>query len=207
VRLVRSVVLPTLFDPGRVFAQDVGSRQNRRCLMKPLLVKKVLLFSALVPVALVAFVGCKPKPKDISSLQRKEAAQHVSEAQFALTLRDYARAEDELAKAAKACPDNGDYWMNLGSVRMHLGQRDGAKAAYKSALSAFEDAAALAPKDVQSVLKQISVLALLGRTDDARALVGKLQDRFPDDRDARVFVEQKQLDHLLADPGFKEAAL
>lgn len=165
-----------------------------------------IFFLPAAAAALLA-VGCKPRPKPVTSLQRKEAEQAASEAQFALTLHDYTRAEAELAKAAETCPDNGDYWVNLGSVRMHLGQRDGAKAAYRHALGAFEDAAALAPKDAEPVLRQISVLALLGRTDDARALAAKLADRYPDSRNARLFVENKLLDRMLADPVFKEVAL
>lgn len=165
-----------------------------------------VLFALAVAVLLPA-IGCRPRSKDISPLQRKQGAQLVSEAQFAMTLRDYARAEDQLAKAAAACPDNGDYWVSLGSVRVRLGQRDGAKTAYRSALTAFEDAVARNPKDEQSMLRQVSVLALLGRADDARALLAKLRDRFPDSRNIRVFIEQKQLDTLLADPKFREISL
>ncbi len=162
---------------------------------------------ALAVAALLPAIGCRPKPKAITSLQRKQAAQLVSEAQFAVTLRDYARAEDQLAKAAAACPDEGDYWVSLGSVRVRLGQRDGAKTAYRSALTAFEDAVTRNPKDEQAMLRQVSVLALLGRADDARALLAKLQARLPNSRNIRVFIEQKQLDTLLADPTFKEISL
>ena len=162
----------------------------------------------LATIATLVFAGgCSRRSKEITSLQRKEAAQAVSEAQFALTLRDYARAEAELAKAVAACPDNGDYWVSLGSARVRLGQRDGAKAAYKSALAAYEDAAARNAKDEQAVVQQMTVLALLGRVDDARALLAKLPGRFPDSRNIRVFIERKQLDAMLADPKFKEISL
>jgi len=158
-------------------------------------------------VAALGVTGCKPKPKEITSLQRKEAEQLVSEAQFAITLRDYTKAESELAKAVAICPDTGDYWVSLGTMRLKLRQRDAAKAAYQSGLAAYEASAVLAPKDVQPVLQQITVLAMLGRTDEARALVEKLTARFPDNRDARMFGERKQLDRMLADPDFKEIAL
>jgi tetratricopeptide (TPR) repeat protein len=162
---------------------------------------------ALAVAALLPAVSCRPRSKEITSLQRKQAEQLVSEAQFAVTLRDYVRAEDQLAKAVAVCPDMGDYWVSLGSVRVRLGQRAGAKAAYRSALAVFEDAVARNPKDGQSMLQQVSVLALLGRPDDARALLAKLRERLPDSRNIRVFVEQKQLEALLADPAFKEISL
>ena len=70
---------------------------------------------------LVMAAGCRRA--EITSLQRKEGAQAASEAQFALTMHDYVRAEAELAKAVAICPDTGDYWLTLGSARVRLGQR------------------------------------------------------------------------------------
>ncbi len=162
---------------------------------------------AAVVAAVLSLAGCKPKPREITSLQRKQAAQLVSEAQFAVTLRDYAKAEDQLAQAVAVCPDDGDTWVSLGSVRVRLGQRDTAKAAYQKALGAFQAAAALDPKDDQARLRQVSALVLLGRVDEARALLAKLREQFPDNRTIRMFADQKQLDNLLADPAFKEISL
>ena len=165
------------------------------------------LFLGLAILALFSVCGCKPKPKEITSLQRKEAALLVSEAQFAISLRDYARAESGLAKAVAICPDDGEYWVNLGTMRIRLGQRDGAKTAYKHALAAFEEAAALNKKDVQPVFQQISVLVLLGRSDDARALLATLAARLPEDREVRNYLERKQLEAIMADPQFREISL
>lgn len=151
--------------------------------------------------------GCGVKKKEITSLQRKEAANLVSEAQFAVTLRDYARAEGVLAKAAELCPDTAEYWISLGSARMRLGQRDAAKKAYQSGLAAYEQEAAEKKTDPQPVLQQVTVLALLGRVDEARALLEKIPARFPDNRTIRAAVEGKMLDRMLADPKFKEVAL
>ncbi len=156
-------------------------------------------------VALFAFSGCHKK--EIPPIQRKQAANLVSEAQFALTMKDYARAEGLYAQATTLCPDTGDYWIGLGSSRVQLGQRDGARTAYKRALAAFEDAAKENKTDSGPALQQVYALALLGRADDARALANKLPARYPNDRDARAFVESKQLDRIVADPGFKQIAL
>lgn len=167
--------------------------------------KGTLLFLAALVLAIGS--GCGAKKKEISSLDRKKAAAAVSEAEFALTVREYPRAEGLYAQAAALCPDTGDYWLALGSTRMKLGQRDGAKSAYKSALSAYEDSAKQDKTNPAPALQQITALALLGRTDDARSLMEKLPARFPDNRQVRNFVEAKQLDQLLADPRFKEVAL
>jgi tetratricopeptide (TPR) repeat protein len=156
-------------------------------------------------IALFAIAGCGKK--EISSLDRKKAAALASEADFAVTLRDFTRAEGLFAQATALCPDAGDYWLNLGSMRMRLGQRATAKTAYRQALSAYENAAKKDKADVEAALQQVYVLALLGRTADAQALLAKLPERYPNERQVRSFVETKQLDRMLADPKFKELAL
>ena len=130
--------------------------------------------------ALLAGAGCKPKPKPITDLQRKEADHLVAEAGFAMNLRDWARAEGLLAKAVQFTPDTGVYWISLGSMRMRLGNKPGAKIAYEGALKAYADAAKVdTRKEVEPWLKQVQVLALLGRIDDARAMLEKTDKRFP----------------------------
>ncbi len=161
----------------------------------------------LLSCVLLAAGGCKPKARDIAPLARKEAANYVSEAQFAMSLRDYARAEPLLAKAAKLCPDNGDYWVNLGAARIRQGNKSGAKSAYEEARSAYHDAYEIDAKESEAALQEVYVLALLGRVEDARKALGKAQRRFPDDRAIRGFAENGQLDRILADPTFKEVAL
>ena len=131
----------------------------------------------------------------------------VSEAQFAATIREYPRAEGLLVKATKLTPDNGEYWVTLGSVRMQLGHRDAARDAYRRALSAFEDQADAHPGDAGPKLQQVYVLALLGRADDARSRLARFAKKYPDNMDIRLFVEGKRLDDMLADPGFRKLSL
>ena len=95
---------------------------------------KTRVFFALAVLVVLGAAGCRPPPKEITSLQRKEAATLVSEAEFALQLKDLARAEGLLAKAADLCPDTGKYWVDLGSVRVRLGKKDAARTAYLAAL-------------------------------------------------------------------------
>lgn len=171
---------------------------------------RVFVFSGLGGAWLFTTAGCGPQSHSkVTELQRKEAAHHASEAQFALTLRDYARAEVSLAKAAALAPDDGRLWVNLGAARVRLGNRDGAKQAYQSALKAYEaDAKDEKFKtDPDPWLRQAYVLALLGRSADAQKVVNKAAEKFPGHRAVKRFIEDKELERLASDPAFKEMAL
>jgi tetratricopeptide (TPR) repeat protein len=165
-----------------------------------------LVLAATVALALV-LAGCGKK--EVSELARKQADHFAAEAEFAITLRDWARAEGLLAQAAALVPGNGVVWTNLGSVRVRLNNKSAAREAYLKALKAYEDEAAAdkAKADPEPWLKQVYVLALLGRTNDARALLEKTARQFPGHRNVKAFVERKQFDAMLADPNFKQAAL
>ncbi len=158
-------------------------------------------------LALFGFASCKPKP--ITDLQRKEAEHLAAEASFSINLRDWAQAEGLLAKSTQLAPDTGAYWISLGSMRVRLGNKAGAKEAYQGALKAYAGAATKEENktDPEPWLKQMQVLALLGRIDEARAMLDKTAKRFPENRNVRVFVEEKTFDKMLADPVFKQGAL
>ena len=156
---------------------------------------------ALVLAAAVALAGCRAK--EITSIDRKEAANIVSEAEFAVTIKDWSRAEGLYSKAAGLCPDDGETWVGLGVVRMRLHNPAGARDAYKSGLSAYEDDIKRDPANTASVIRCASVLVILGRADEARSLVDKAYAKNPDDRRLRDFVQMKGVDRIVADPGLK----
>ncbi len=169
---------------------------------------------SLVAMSMGWLAGCGRSDKEPTTLQRKEAATLVSEAQFALQLKDLARAEGLLTKATELSWDSGKVWVDLGSVRVRLGKKDAARTAYLAALKAYENEAAKPadPKagngpDVAPWMQQVYVLALLGRVDDARSALAKAQKKFPESRAVRTFVEQKQIEKMIADPSFKLIAL
>ncbi|HVU33625.1 MAG TPA: tetratricopeptide repeat protein [Opitutaceae bacterium] len=162
-------------------------------------------YCLLLGVVMLAGTGCGKKA--ISSLDRKKADNLASEAMFAVTVREYGRAEGLLVQATGLCPDSAQYWLALGTTRMRLGQRDGARTAYKRALDAFEDDADADRTQAEPALQQVQVLALLGRVDDARALLAKLPKRYPGNRDIQGYIDSKALDRMLADSGFKRSAL
>jgi len=163
-------------------------------------------FLSLLGLAAGFTAGCS-RHKEITSLERKQAASDVSEAEFALNLRDYVRAEGLLTQAVAICPDTPEYWLNLGSVRRRLGNRDGAKAAYEQMLDVVRDLYRHDKTDPGPLLQQIYVLALLSRMDEARAVLEQAQKEHPDDGNVRAFVEGHQLERFQTDPTFKASAL
>jgi tetratricopeptide (TPR) repeat protein len=159
---------------------------------------------ALVLAAALALAGCRAR--EISSTDRKEAANIASEAEFAVTLKDWPRSEGLYTKATALCPDQGEYWVRLGVVRMRLHNPGGAKDAYKSALSAYTDDIRRDPANTLAVIRSASVLVILGRLDDARSLIDQAYAKNPGDRRLKEFVEAKGLDKIAADPGLKEVS-
>lgn len=149
--------------------------------------------------------GCAPH-KPITERDRKEAAHLVSEAQFAVTMREWARAEALLVKAVSVAP-LADYWISLGAVRVRLNNRPGAQAAYESALKALEREAALNATAVEPWIKQAYVLALLGRRNESRAVSAKAARIFPHDVKVRALAEPREFERMVSSPAFKEMAL
>jgi tetratricopeptide (TPR) repeat protein len=158
--------------------------------------------SALV---LAVGVGCSPR-KQVTERDRKEAAVLVSEAQFALTVREWPRAEGLLAKAVQLAPQ-GDYYLTLGAARLRQGNRAGTKQAYEAALKEYEIEAARNKTAPEPWLKQAYVLALLGRKDDSRALISKAAQRFPNEAKVRALLEPAEFEKMITSRNFKDSAL
>lgn len=159
---------------------------------------------ALILAAALAVAGCG-RPK-ITETERQEALLAASEASFASNLKDWKRAADNFAKAADLCPDNGDYWLKLGLMRVRADDRPGARAAYKKALGAYKDAFAQNPADTSPVISQAYILVLLGQADRAREVLAKGSAKRPDDPRLKTFIERRALDNMIADPNTKANA-
>ncbi|HWA11019.1 MAG TPA: tetratricopeptide repeat protein [Opitutaceae bacterium] len=166
--------------------------------------------SAALPLALVLLLtaGCRsrPKPADITPLQRKQAASLVSEADFAATTKDLPRAEDLYRKATDLCPDVPAYWEDLGMAQRRRGDYKGARKAYGEALALYEDRYAR-KKNPDDLLHRILLLALLGRDDEAIDLIRKTQGDYPSDPGLRQVRDPKWLQNAHASPTFKDIAL
>ena len=163
-------------------------------------------FSSFTLVALIlAFGACKPKDVEVSSVARAQAAHLASEAQMQNKLRDYAEAEKSLARAVELDPNEPAYWSGLGLNRVMLGDKSGAKKAYKRELELCEKAAKKDPKDIDLQLTPLRPLVLLGRADDARKLLEKVGRDHADNAALRQLIESKPIDKMLANPAIQQA--
>lgn len=128
---------------------------------------KRALFSLACGSALL-FAGCSKqlKEEEIPKVVKAEAAALVSEAQFAMEIREYSRAEELMGRALKLREDRPEYWVTLGMVRRKQDNKDGARKAYEKALE-MHVKRYKEKKDPAEVAHQAFVLGLLGRVDDA----------------------------------------
>ena len=165
--------------------------------------KRAVLFHLSFLLVLVS--GCTKKI-EVTSLQRKEAAALVSEAEVAITIRDFPRAETLMQQAVKLCPDNGSYALSLGNILVKTGKKPEAKKVFSSALQAYQAAYKADPTDGSLLMRQMYVQALLGQGDEARKLLRKAKDKHPKNSEVSGFSENA-LEQMLADPGFKAMAL
>ncbi len=164
---------------------------------------KIILGGTLI-LALAA--GCGAQRKEPTERERKEAALHASEGQFALQVKEWARAEGLFLKATQASPD-GDYFLSLGVARLRQKKNSEAKAAYESAVRAYADAAGRAQNFSDAWLRQAFVLAALGRMDDSRAIIAKAAKLFPNEGKVRALNDAKGFEQMVTTPNFKEVAL
>jgi tetratricopeptide (TPR) repeat protein len=158
--------------------------------------------TALALAAALALSGCARR--EITAIDRAQAANMTSEAEFAATVREWGRAEGLYAQAAALCPDSGDTWLALGITRMRLGNRSGARDAYKAAASAYKSAFAGDPTNSQAVAQQAYALVILGRQDEARSVAQRARRDHPDDALLHELVDGGGLERVIADPGLKE---
>lgn len=162
--------------------------------------------SVVVSAALLLSAGCSKKQAEVSSAAQKEAAMLMSEAQFAMQVREYARAQELVERAVKLNPTLPEYWVSLGITRRRQDDRDGARKAYKQALELHEERYK-AIKTPQEVVQQAYVLGLLGRTDDAMKLLEKGVKEFPESTELKRVADPRGLLRTFQSPEFKERAI
>ena len=146
------------------------------------------------------------QPKEVPKIVAAEAANLVSEAAFALQIRDYARAENSLARAVELRPDIPDWWSSLGSARKRQAKIGDARSAYKKALALYKKRYA-ATVDVADLQQQLIMLVLLGREDEARKLLERSCQKQPDQLMLKRLSDGKIVDQLLRDPNIQQLKL
>jgi len=175
--------------------------------------KPPLIYTLAAACLLLAACHKKPvdkaaagQPKDVPKIVAAEAANLVSEASFAVQIRDYARAEKSLARAVELRPDIPDWWSSLGSACKRQSKIGDARSAYKKALAIYEKRYA-ATADVTDLQQQLIMLVLLGREDDARTLLEQSCKKQPDQPVLKRLSEGKIVDQLLRDPNIQQLKL
>jgi tetratricopeptide (TPR) repeat protein len=165
--------------------------------------------SLLLGLALLACVaaGCKDKPKEVPKAVRAEAAQNASEGEFAMQIRDYARAETLFAKSVELDKMVPQYWIQLGAARKRQGNTSGARKAYEEARDICR-AEIKRDKNASGFrFIEMEVCLLLGKPDEAKKLLETAKRDLPDDPTMRQFVESNALDRMSADPELKAVGL
>jgi len=175
--------------------------------------KRSILFAVAAVGLLLGACKDKPKnkadpgqPKPVAKLVEAEAANLASDALFAIQVRDFARAEASLARAVKLRNDIPDWWVSLGSARKRQGKNSDARAAYKEALSLFEDRYD-ATKDPQDLQQQLIILVLLGKEGEARKLLDQSCQKRPDELLFKQLKEGQVIDQMLRDPIIQQMKL
>jgi Flp pilus assembly protein TadD len=155
-----------------------------------------------------ALSGCGGGDGKTAELRRKEADHLVAEADFAVNLREWTRAEGLLLKAAELAPEDGEIWINLGAARALRGDKPQARTAYERALSLLAGAASeKSGAPAEPWLRQVYVLVLLGREKDARTLLEKAGRRLEGNREVKDFIANRGIDLLLKDPALARLRL
>jgi tetratricopeptide (TPR) repeat protein len=164
------------------------------------------LFFALVCAAVLLAAGCSKQPKEVSEVAKKEAAALISEAQFAMSIREYTRAEELVRRALQLHEAMPEYWVSLGMALRKQENKDGARDAYKTALGLHQDRYK-AERKPEELAQQAFVLALLGKTDEALKTLEKGLKDHADSEVMKKMAHPRGLPRTFQTPEFKALAL
>lgn len=163
-----------------------------------------LLSSAKMEMLLQHYPAAEKAVEDALKLVPDNAALWSDLAQIRMQTNNLAGAEKARAKAAELSPANDDYWFDLGIVRARLKDKSGARTAFQKCVAACEDSFKKNSGSPAYLTKQIRPLILLGRTDDARAVLAKAAKLFPANADIQQLVDQNIVGKFLDAPDYKE---
>lgn len=150
--------------------------------------------------------GCRPQPPpEISATTKAEAAALVSEAQFALQIREYARAEELMRRTLKLRDDLPEYWVTLGMAAKQAGHASEARPAYEKALTIHRQRYQ-ETKRPEELGQEAWVLALLGRREEALQVLATGRKAHPDNEALRKLADPRGLARTFDTPEFKAMA-
>ncbi|MDF9826184.1 tetratricopeptide (TPR) repeat protein [Ereboglobus sp. PH5-10] len=158
--------------------------------------------TALLVLFLIA--GCGGGKKEVSKLHQDQAAKHASDANMENFLRNYAAAEKSLTQATTLNPTVDDYWIELGKVRVRLGDKSGATKAYKGALAACDAQLKEVAENPVFIERKLRALVMLGRDDDARKVLAKAVKNYPQNTHLKTLDQVKAVDLFKNDAHLKD---
>jgi len=150
--------------------------------------------------------GCSKKHQEVPVAVKAEAASLISEAQFAMQIREFSRAEELIQRAIKLRDDVPEYWATLGMAQRKQDNREGARQAYKKALSLHVDRYKES-RQPDELAQQAFVLGLLGRTDEALKLLEQGLKDYPDSSAMKEMADPRGLPRTFQTAEFKALAL
>jgi len=166
---------------------------------------KRISFALACAVFLLA-TGCSKKIEEVSTAVKAETAMLISEAQFASSIREHARAEELIERAIKLREDVPEYWVSLGMARRQQDDKSGARKAYEKALG-IHAANYKKTKDPEQVGHQAFVLGLLGRSEEGLKLLAKGIKEHPENTELKKMSEPRGLPNTFKSSRFKELAI
>jgi len=166
---------------------------------------KRILIVLIGAVALVVS-GCSKEPKEYPTAVTAEAASLIGEAQFAMQIREFPRAEDLIQRALKLREDMPEYWVSLGMARIRQDNSSGARKAYEQAIK-LHLARYKKLKEPSDLMQQAFVTALLGKNDEALKILEKALKTHPDSEVVKKMADPRGLPRTFKTPEFKALAL
>ena len=162
------------------------------------------LFTVFICVTTLALAaGCTKKLKEVDPQAEKEAKLLMSEAQFAMSIREYPRAEELIRRSIKLTDEVPEYWVSLGMTLRKQDNKDEARKAYKRALELHTLRYEISKKP-EELAQQAFVLGLLGKTDDALKVLEKGLKEYPDSPVMKKMADPRGLPSTFKNQQFKD---
>jgi tetratricopeptide (TPR) repeat protein len=110
----------------------------------------------------------------------KEAAEKLAEAEAALYQKQWAAASESFHDAILLDPDRSDAWIGRGMTLTQMGDTEEARVHYEEALSICRKTLKVDPLAQEAIRRQIMLLVLLNRANEASALASLGAEAQPD---------------------------
>ncbi len=152
----------------------------------------------------VALVGCKDKPKTpVPSTPKAVAAEVgriISEAEFAVQMKDFARAETLMNQAIALEKDDARHYMRLAYVAIQQANKTNARAAYEKALKCYIQESKGDGGNPAIILDIINVHLLLRQPAEAQKVLDAAVKQFPKVEDFKIMQKENAIQQMMKDP-------